>query len=243
MSGGTCRQTNPIGVTAFSQLCPLREAVHRARCQCASEREAGCRGSPEPRRQRRVGLARTKRSLMQWQGDPLRSSRPCRRAFDGDRLAGRGVELQALHAVEVATGDAHEAAALGIVDGMDGADVVDAGMARLETVALDLLEPGLARAITAVEPLVLAHVGILDRLAVDRPRAAVIVRRALVRLGIAVCQHDEAQVLVFVELARADRRGRSHGLLDERLVGEQLLQQRTYLLPPARSGVGLEGGL
>src|SRR5580700_1756006 len=173
MSGGTCRQTNPMGVTAFSQLCRLREAVHRPDANA---------------RQRRVGLARTKRSLMQWQGDPLRSSRPCRRAFDGDRPAGRGVELQALHAVEVATGDAHEAAALGIVDGMDGADVVDAGMARLETVALDLLEPGLARAITAVEPLVLAHVGILDRLAVDRPRAAVIVRRALVRLGIAVCQ-------------------------------------------------------
>jgi hypothetical protein len=34
---------------------------------------------------------------------------------------------------------------------MDGADIVDAGMTRLETAALDLLEPGLARAVAADE--------------------------------------------------------------------------------------------
>ena len=47
--------------------------------------------------------------------------------------------------VEVAAGDAHEAAALGIVDGMDGADVVDAGVAGLQAIGLDLLERGSCR--------------------------------------------------------------------------------------------------
>src|SRR5260221_14792484 len=121
-----------------------------------------------------------------------------RGAFDGDRLARGHVELQPLHMVEIAAGDAHEAAALGIVDGVDGADVVDAGMARLEAIGLDLLEPGLARAVAAVEPPVLAHVGVLWRLAVDRPRAAMVVRRALVRLGVAMRHHDETQLLVLV---------------------------------------------
>src|SRR5260370_29745711 len=100
------------------------------------------------------------------------SDSPGRRAFDGDGLAGDGVELQPLHIVEVASGDAHEAAALGIVDGMDGAHVVDAGVARLPPVALALLERRLAGAVAAVAPPVLAHVRLLGRLAVDRLLAA-----------------------------------------------------------------------
>src|ERR1700722_9263001 len=165
------------------------------------------------------------------------------RAFDGDGLAGSGVELQPLHMVEVAAGDAHEAAALGIVDGVDGAHVIDAGTAGLETIALDLLEPGFAGAVAAVEAPVLAHVGVLDRLPIDRPRAAVIMRRAFVRLRIAVRQHDEAQVLVLVELARADRRGRADRLVDERAVAQQLLQQHAHLLAAGRAAGGLEGRL
>src|SRR3990167_9955219 len=90
---------------------------------------------------------------------------------------------------------------------MDGADVVDAGMARLQAIALHLLEPGLTHAVAAVETLELAHVGVLHRLAVDRPGGAMVVRRALARLGIAERQHDEAEIPVLVELARADRGG------------------------------------
>src|SRR5947209_3960925 len=83
---------------------------------------------------------------------------------------------QPLHIIEIAAGHAYEPAALGIVDGMDGADIVDAGMARLEAITLDRLELRLARAVAAVQALVLAHVGVFDRLAVDRPGVAVIVR-------------------------------------------------------------------
>src|ERR1044071_7093062 len=89
------------------------------------------------------------------------------RALDDDGLAGGGVELQPLHMVEITARDPHEAAALGVVDGVDGAHVIDAGMAGFQPVALDLLELGLALALAAIEPLVLAHVGVLDRLAVD----------------------------------------------------------------------------
>ena len=53
--------------------------------------------------------------------------------------------------VEIAAGDAHEAAALRIVDGMDGADVVDAGMAGFQPVALNFLELGLAFSLAAIE--------------------------------------------------------------------------------------------
>src|SRR5476649_2603021 len=159
-------------------------------------------------------------------------------ALDGDRLAGGGVELQPLHQVEVAAGDAHEAAALGIVDRVDRAHVIDAGMAGLEPVALHLLELGLTRAVAAVDALELAHVGVFDRLAIDRPGRAMIVRRALVRLGVDVGQHDEALVLVDIELARAYRGGRPARVVDGLLVGQELLQQQAHLLAAAGTGVG-----
>src|SRR5437870_3364921 len=70
-----------------------------------------------------------------------------------------------------------------------------------------------------------------------------VVRRALVRLGIAMGQHDEAEILVLVELARARWCCRPHRLIDERLVGEQLLQQHAHFLSPGRAGRGLECSL
>ncbi len=57
-----------------------------------------------------------------------------------------------------------------------------------------------------------------------------IVRRALVRLGIAMRQHHEAQLLVLVQLAGAERRRRTDGFVDEGRVGQQLLQQHANLL-------------
>src|SRR6202011_3237462 len=56
-------------------------------------------------------------------------------------------------------------------------------------------------------------------------------------------QHDEAEILVLVELARAHRRSRPDGLVDERLVGEQLLEQHADLLATGRAVMRLERGL
>ena len=70
----------------------------------------------------------------------------------------------------------------------------DAGAAGLEAVSLDLLELGVAGAVAAIDPPILAHVGVLHGLAIDGPRAAVTCG-GLLWFGIAM-REDQAEILV-----------------------------------------------
>ena len=124
-------------------------------------------------------------------------------------LAGLQVDLDAVDLVEIGAGDADKAGIIRIVDRMNGAVLVDAGLAWREPVLLDRLELG----VLGVGPIVLAlpfdHVGILLGLAVDRPRGAVVVRRRNARLAHDVAEHLEAELGVFVkdlDAGRLDRR-------------------------------------
>src|SRR6202012_5959049 len=55
-------------------------------------------------------------------------------------FAGLEVEAHARDVVEIGAGHAHKTRIVGIIDGMDLAVLVDAGMARLETIFLHRLE-------------------------------------------------------------------------------------------------------
>src|SRR5262249_29590298 len=70
-----------------------------------------------------------------------------------------------------------EAGVVGIVDGMDGAVLVDAGVSRQQAILLDRLELGLCGIGAVVLALPLDHVGVVRGLAVDRPGRPVVVRR------------------------------------------------------------------
>src|SRR5713226_8259973 len=90
-------------------------------------------------------------------------------------LAGREIEPYAIDIVEVGAGHADEAGAVRIIDGMDLAVLIDAGVSRQQAILLDRLELGLVRTGTVVLALPLDHVGVVGCLAVDRPGRAVVV--------------------------------------------------------------------
>src|SRR5256885_16656733 len=79
-------------------------------------------------------------------------------------LARGKVEAHALDLVEVGAGHAHEAGIVGIIDRVDGAVLIDAGVAGQQAIFLDRLELGLIGA--AVLALPLDHVGVVGRLPV-----------------------------------------------------------------------------
>src|SRR5437016_6366237 len=84
-------------------------------------------------------------------------------------LARGEIEAHALDLVEVGAGDADEAGVVGIVDGMDGAVLIDAGVPRQQAILLDRLELGLCGIAAIVLALPLDRVGVVRGLAVDRP--------------------------------------------------------------------------
>src|SRR6185436_10884770 len=86
---------------------------------------------------------------------------------------------------------------------------------------------------------VVGHVGLALRLAVDRPRGAVVVRRrglgALVRVG----EDAEAELRILVE-DLALRRRVGQVLSDEAAVLQKPLEAAGDLLAPRRAGIGLQ---
>src|ERR1041385_2321677 len=137
-------------------------------------------------------------------------------------LAGLQVEAHAMDLVEVGAGDANETRAVRIVDRMDRAVLVDAGLPGIEAVALRLLQLGVLLVAAGLLPL--DHVGVFRRLPVDRPRLTVIVRRRLARLVVDVREHLEAEVLVLVEHLQAGRHVLAAGPRHEFLVLQQPLE-------------------
>ena len=97
-------------------------------------------------------------------------------------------------------------------------------MAGLEPVAAGHLEPRVTRPAGAIQPTVLGHVGVGGGLAVDRPGAAVIVRRRGARLTIDVGEHAETELRVAMQHMHALLGIRAAMLGDEGVVGEQPLE-------------------
>src|SRR5262249_38321258 len=87
-------------------------------------------------------------------------------------LARGEIEAHALDLVEVGAGHADEAGVVGIVDRMDGAVLIDAGVSRQQAILLDRLELGLFGIGAVVLALPLDHVGVVRGLAVNRPGRA-----------------------------------------------------------------------
>src|SRR5579862_3834718 len=92
-------------------------------------------------------------------------------------LAGFQVEAHPIDAIEIRSCDADEARMIRVIDGMDFAILVDAGMAGGQPVFFHRLEFGVFGIAAVILALPFGHVGVVGRLPVDRPRRAVIVRR------------------------------------------------------------------
>src|SRR5215467_8858154 len=84
-------------------------------------------------------------------------------------LAGLEVDADAVDLVEIGSGYTHEARMVGIVDGVDLAVLIDAGLARIEPVLLRWLEARMLGIGTILLPLPSGHAGLLPPIAVDRP--------------------------------------------------------------------------
>src|SRR5215813_2444190 len=195
-------------------------------------------GIPEFGRKRRRGAHRDRGKCV----DRLRSAMTSRRLLRRHLLdLARGeIEAHALDLVEVGAGHPDEAGAVGIVDRMDGAVLIDAGVAGQQAILLDRLELGLAGIGAVVFALPLNHVGVVARLPVDRPRGAVIVRRRYPRLVVDMGEDLEAELRVLVEHLQAARHVVAAVGLDEVAVREQLLEFLPNLLAAIGSAVALE---
>ena len=128
------------------------------------------------------------------------------------------IEAHAIDLVEIGAGHADEARVVGIVDRMDRAVLVDAGVAGQQAVLLDRLELGLLGIAAVVLALPFDHVGVMGGLAVDRPGGAMIVRRRHPRLVVDVGENLEAELGVLVEHLQPARHMLAAIFLDEVLV-------------------------
>src|SRR5207253_9963013 len=126
---------------------------------------------------------------------------------------GRKIEAHAFDLVEVGAGDADEARAIRIIDRVDRAILIDAGVAGGQAISLDLLQLRAFTAIVGAFPF--DHVGMAGRLAVDRPGLPMVVRRRLARLVIDVREDLETHLLVLVQHLEAERYVLSDSRLDK----------------------------
>src|SRR3546814_14751600 len=104
-------------------------------------------------------------------------------ALDGLSDALLRIEAQPADFVQVGTGDPTEPRAVRIVDRVDRADIEESRLARREAVPLRDVEFGRRRIAGVVQAAPLGHVGVAARLAVDRPRTAVVFRRRVAPLA------------------------------------------------------------
>src|SRR5690242_20355645 len=84
-------------------------------------------------------------------------------------LARSQVEAHPLDLVEIGAGHADETRVVGIVDGVDLAVLVDAGMARKQPIFLHRLELGLAGIGAVTLALPFRHLGVMGGLTVNGP--------------------------------------------------------------------------
>src|SRR6516162_307923 len=157
-------------------------------------------------------------------------------------LARGEIEAHALDLVEVGARHPDEAGVVGIVDGMDGAVLVDAGVSRQQAILLDRLELGLCGIGAVVLALPLDHVGVVRGLAVDRPGRAMVVRRRHPRLVVDMGEDLESEIGVLVEHLQAARHLLAAIAFDEVAIREQLLEFKANLFPALGAAVAGENG-
>src|SRR5207302_675097 len=116
-------------------------------------------------------------------------------AAEPDTIQNRGsntllAELEAF-AAAIRGGHPHKPRSVWELDIVDRADVIGAGMTRLQPILAHHLDTGRPRIARPISPAPLRHVGVVRCLAVHRPGRAVIVRRRFVTLRIDMREHDE----------------------------------------------------
>src|SRR5215471_3447098 len=157
-------------------------------------------------------------------------------------LARGEIEAHALDLVEVGAGHADEAGVVGIIDRMDGAVLIDAGVSRQQAILLDRLELGLFGIGAVVLALPLDHVGVVRGLAVDRPRRAVVVRGRDPSLVVDMGEDLESEIGVLVQHLQAARHLLAAIGLDEVAVREQLLEFQANLFAALGAAIAGENG-
>src|SRR5215831_4278710 len=197
-------------------------------------------GIPEFGRKRRRGAHRDRGKCV----DRLRSAMTSRRLLRRHLLdLARGeIEAHALDLVEVGAGHPDEAGAVGIVDRMDGAVLIDAGVSRQQAILLDRLELGLFGIGAVVFVLPLDHVGVVRGLAVDRPGRAVVVRRRHPSLVVDMGEDLESELRILVQHLQAARHLLAAIGLDEVAVREQLLEFQANLFAALGAAIAGENG-
>ena len=141
---------------------------------------------------------------------------------------------------EIDAGDADKPRLGRIVDRVDAAVLINPGLAGIEPIFLHRFEIGVAGRAAVLAALPFGHVRVFRRLPVDRPRLAVIVRRRYARAVVAVREHLEAELRVFVEDFDPARRVVAATCAHEILVAEQTFEPFAHLLAPGRARVALE---
>src|ERR1700733_3987848 len=162
----------------------------------------------------------------------------------GDRLlfAGLEVEAHAMDFVEIGPGHADEAGIIGIIDRMDFAVLINTGMAGRQAVFLHRLELGVRRIAAIVLALPFDHVGVMGRLAVDRPGLAVVVQWRDPRLIVDVGKNLKAELGILIEHLQSARHVVSRMPADKVRVAQQAFEIFPHLFAAFRPGVTRKAG-
>src|SRR5262249_8356091 len=157
----------------------------------------------------------------------------------GDR--GGGLDVRALHAVEVLTFDAYQLCEAGPLRRVDRADIVEVAVAGLHQVRPSRLNQARRVAVAAFDDAPVGHFRRANSDGVDRPAWAMVVRRPVRDIAIDVATNAKAQLWILVQhLARATLiRGQVLG--DEVLIKQGLRYEGAHRLFAGGSRIGLKG--
>src|SRR5215813_10807163 len=157
-------------------------------------------------------------------------------------LAGLEVDADALDLVEIGAGHAHEPRFVRIVDRVNLAVLVDAGLTRIEAILFRRPELRMLRVGAVVLTLPLDHVGIFRGLAIDRPGGAVVVRRRHPSLVVDVGENLETERLVLVEHLQSLRDVIAAVLAHKVGARQQALEIAAHLFAAGRTWIAREAG-
>src|SRR6266446_4013780 len=150
-----------------------------------------------------------------------------------------GFKPQPLDPVHVHALDADQPGRRPAARRMQIALVIEPGHARRQLVRADRARPARLLPAGRRDESVVGHLGFAFRLAVDRPRRAVIVRRRVLRAVVRVREDAEAELRVLVK-DMAFRRLVVQTCLDEAFIQQGSLEMRAELAPPGRSRILLQ---
>src|ERR1700683_3226732 len=154
-------------------------------------------------------------------------------------FAGLLVEADPIDAIKIRTGHANEARVIWIIDGMNFAVLIDAGVTGRQPIFFHRLELGMLGIAAVILALPFGHISVMGRLPVDRPRGAVIVWRRDARLVVDVGEDLEAEFWILVEDMKSTWRLFAM-LADKIRIAKQGFKLGADLLAAFRSRVALQ---